>query len=163
MSEISDSARVSIVLTDFANVDASGKLNLIGAGVAITAIDPQTGQTAPLTVVVICSVPSKFVGQHFAVELALYAADDGQLVLTPGPVPSPLRIGQPVAIQPPQPPPGSYIPPGTVWPATQMVVAFQAGLPLASGRAYEWRASIDGNVVCVANLLVAGAPPVTFG
>ena len=163
MSDISDSARVSILVSDFANVDGSGKLNTIGAGVAITGIDPQTGQTAPMSLVLICHVDPRFIGRQYAIELALYA-DDGRLVQPPGPVDAPpIRIGQPVRVEPPQAPRGSYIPPGTVWPGTQMIVNFQNGLPLAAGRSYEWRGSIDGAVVCISNLLVADPPPVTIG
>jgi len=164
MSEISDTARVSVLLADFANVDGSGKLNLIGGGVAITVIDPQTGQTAPLSLVVLAAVDPKFVGQQYALEIGLYADDDGQLVTLPGPVASsPMRIAQPVSVQSPTGQPGAYLPPGSVWPATQMIVNFSGGLALSAGRAYEWRATIDTNIKARTGLLVAGPPPLTFG
>jgi hypothetical protein len=164
MSEISDTARTSILIADFANVDASGKLNLLGGGVAITAIDSRSGTTAPLTLVVISSVDPRFIGEDYAIEVGLYS-NDGQLVVPPGPVEGaqPIRFGRPVTVEPLRAPQGSYIPPGSVWPSTQLILNFQNGLPLATGRGYEWRVSIDGNVTRVANLLVAGPPPVTYG
>lgn len=166
MSEISDSAQASVIVADFANVDGGGKLNLIGAGISITTIVPATGQTAAFTVLAITSVDPRFVGQQFALELALFG-EDGQVVQPlgsggPGGS-SPVRIAQPISVQAPQPPQGGYVPPGTVRPGANMIVNFQEGLPLASGKHYEWRASIDGNVVATAGLLVAGPPPVTIG
>ena len=164
MSEISESARVSIILADFANVDGTGKLNAIGAGLSITGIDPKSGQSSPVTVVLICQVDPRFQGQEYAIELALYSSDDGLLVSPPGPAGGqPIRIAQPVRVDPPQVPPGVYLPPGSVWPGSQLIVNFQNGLPLAAGRSYEWRASIDLSVVCVSNLVVAGPPPLTLG
>lgn len=163
MSEIGDTARVSILLADFANTDAAGKLNIIGGGVAVTGISPESGQTAPLTVVLQVHVQPRFVNQSFALELALYG-DDGQVVVPPGPVEMPpIRIAQPVHVEMPRPAPGSYLPPDSVWPGSNMLVNFNNGLPLAAGKTYEWRAAIDGGLVCTANLHVAGPAPVTIG
>lgn len=163
MSEIADSARVIMIAADFANTDASGKLNLVGGGVTITGLSPQTGMTAPLSLIVISAVEPKFVGQEYALELALYDLD-GNLAQQPGPLePQPIRVAQLVRVDPPSVPQGSYVPPGSVWPTTQVIVNFQNGLPLTAGAGYEWHASIDGSLAGVLGLAVVGPPPTMIG
>jgi hypothetical protein len=164
MSDISDSARVSLIVADFANVDGSGKLNIIGGGVAITGQDPRTGGSAPFSVVVLSQVDPKFQGQEYALELGLYSAEDGEVFVPSGPIEQPpVRVAQMVTVEPVRAPKGTYLPAGVVWPGAQMVVNFQTGLPLPLGKPFEWRVSIDGNVVATTGLFMAGPPNVLVG
>lgn len=164
MSEIADTARATVIVADFINVDAGGKMNIIGAGITTVALDATTGQTSPFYVAALANVDPKFVGQQFSFELALYSHDNGEVVTMPTAVGEgvAIRMGSIVHVPPPQPPPGSFIPPGTIRPGANLLVNFP-GLPLAAGKYYEWRASIDGSPVAEAGLLVPGPPPTTFG
>lgn len=145
MSEISDAARVQIFLADHAVADASNKINALGVGFQIMGLQAN-GFTAPCAVVVLAEFPPKFVGDDLAMELALYN-DLNELVTAPGlmgDATTPLRFGQNVVLQKPVASlPGVTIQQGIIWPRHQLVAAFQAGVPLAIGRSYEWRVSID--------------------
>jgi hypothetical protein len=145
MSEISDAARVQIFLADHAVADPNNKINALGVGFQVTAVQAN-GFTAPCAVVAIAEFPPRFVGDDLAMELALYN-DANELVTAPGlmgDAATPLRFGQNVVLQRPVVSlPGVTIPQGAVWPRHQLVAAFQTGVPLAVGRGYEWRVSID--------------------
>jgi hypothetical protein len=145
MSEISDAARVQIFLADHAVADPTNKINALGVGFQVMALQAN-GFTAPCAVVAMAEFPSRFVGDDLAMELALYN-DANELVTAPGlmgDAATPLRFGQNVVLQRPVVAmPGVTIPQGAVWPRHQLVAAFQAGIPLAVGRGYEWRVSID--------------------
>jgi hypothetical protein len=145
MSEISDAARVQIFLADHAVADPNNKINALGVGFQVTPLQAN-GFTAPCAVVAIAEFPPRFVGEDLAMELALYN-DTDELVTAPGlmgDAATSLRFGQNVVLQRPVVAlPGVTIAPGAVWPRHQLVAAFQNGVPLAIGRSYEWRVSID--------------------
>ncbi len=137
MSEIAEAATATIVLADYAAVDASNKVNLLGAGWTITQII-QTGATAPHAVVVFIDVPAKFYGQMVPVSLMLLD-DAGRPVEPPGN--PPIRIAQLAKVERPQLP-GIYLPddlPARI----QVVMAFPMGIPLERGRKYKWQLEID--------------------
>jgi hypothetical protein len=159
VTEISENARVKVLLADFANQDAAGKVNLLGANWLVTAIQP-TGMTPPQTLVVLVDVPSRFHGEDFAVSVTLLD-EAGQPVNVPGPtgemqrlrVQQLLRAERPVI-------PGANVPP-KVSGRVQVILSFNAGIPLAPGRQYRWRVEIDGNTnpQWEANFYVVGLPP----
>lgn len=143
MSEAADAAIVRILLADFANADPANKLNLIGAGITMIGIVPNTNATVPHAVVAKVSFPPKFVGESPAVELALEHAD-GTLVTLPGPTGEPqlLRVGHAQALKPAVAP-NVDVPPNTVRPSHQLVMYFSNGLPLEPNSLYAWRVKID--------------------
>jgi hypothetical protein len=143
VSEVAESARVTLFVADYAAADAVNKINCLGVGWQFAGVDPQTGSTAPQSVVLMVDVPPVHIGETFALEVALYDEAANELVSVPGPVgdPQPLRIGQPVTAERPVFP-GLH---GAGWPHTQLIVNFPNGLPLMPGRRYTWRARIDGD------------------
>ena len=143
MTEISDHARVKVVLADFANQDGAGKVNLLGANWLITGIQP-TGMIPPQTLVVFVDVPARFHGEDFAVSVAL-CDDAGEPVNVPGPTGEmqPLRVQQLLRAERPMVP-GVNVPP-EVSGRVQVILTFGGGIPLAPGGRYRWRAEIDGN------------------
>ena len=145
MSAIADTARVAVLLADYAQADTVQKINMLGAGWQVTGLDPSTGITAPQTLVVMIDIAPPHAGETYALEAALYD-DGGDLVLVPGPTGNliPLRIGQSVTAEPPVFP-GRQVPKGSLWAHQQMVLSFPGGLALAAGRAYTWRVRIDGD------------------
>jgi hypothetical protein len=148
MSDASDTAHVRITIADYAVVDPQGKATVVGAGVSITGVNPQSGMTAPFTVLVSVTFAPQCVGEDPAVELSL-ETDDHQLVQMPGlpfdqtGQPQYLRVATSEKLLPTVLP-GVNIPAGIVRPKSQMLLNFQNGLPLAPGRAYTWRVKIDG-------------------
>ena len=148
MSEISDAARVQLFLADHAVADPNNKINALGVGFQVTALQAN-GFTAPFAVVAMAEFPPRFAGDDLAMELALYN-DANELVTAPGlmgDTATPVRFGQSVVLQRPVVAlSGVAVPQGVVWPRHQLVAFFQTGIPLAMGRGYEWRLSIDSVV-----------------
>ncbi len=147
MSQIADTARVTIFLADFAALDAVGKLNVIGAGGQLLSLNPQLGATTPQAVVTIIEVPPAHYNEQFALSVALHN-ESGEIVQVPqGPLaePGPLRVaqvlraGEPIFSNAPQ------VPRGKVWARTQMVLNFPGGLTVSAGQLYTWQAQIDGD------------------
>jgi hypothetical protein len=160
MSEISDNAHVSLMLADYANTDASNKLNMLGAGWMATALQA-SGQTPPHALVVLIEVPPRHYGEEFAVTLTL-TDEAGEPVKVGGPTGSPetLRIQQLVKADRPSVA-QLYVPPHRLPGRVQLVLNFANGIPLAAGQIYRWAAEIDGNKDdrWQVSFLVAGPPP----
>lgn len=142
MSAIAEAAEVSIIVADFANVDAAGKVNVLGAGVAGIGFDPSQGLTSRFTLVAYVFVPTTLLPAEFALEI--YLTLGGELVMAPGPVePQAVRIAQSVNLDPPMafPQPAR----GHVGGRHSAVLDFNNGLPLSPGGLYEWNVRIDGD------------------
>lgn len=146
MSSISSTARVSLFVADYAAPDAIQKLNILGAGWAVTAVNPETGLTAPHAVVAFIDVPPEHYGEEFAVTLTLRDSA-GQPVKVPGPTGQvePMRIAQTLRVEEPQFPPEFNVPRRTVWSHTQVALNMSNGIPVALGQLYTWTLDIDGN------------------
>ncbi|MGV8874267.1 MAG: DUF6941 family protein [Rhodococcus sp. (in: high G+C Gram-positive bacteria)] len=144
MSEVANSAAVRIMLADYAAVDASGKVNLIGGGVDVLGFDPATAVTAPFCVLVTISFDRKFVGDSPAVELVLEDSNGSPVQVTDVLGNSQaIRIGSADPLAAPNFP-GANMPDASLArPKTQMVLNFQNGLPLPPGQMYRWRVKID--------------------
>jgi len=157
VSEIGDTARVAVILADYAAVDAVQKVNILGAGWLVTGIEPQTGSTAPQALVLMVDVDPAHIGDSFTLEAALYD-ESQQLVQVPGPAgqPQSLRIGHVFTVERPLVP-GH---PAANWSHTQLVVNFAGGIPLAGNALYTWRVRIDGDEdhTWATSFYVAGTP-----
>ena len=145
MSAIGDSARVNVLLADFALADAINKLNVLGIGWAVTGIDPRTGATAPQSVVVMIDVPPDHYGASFTIGLQLRDSAGG-LVELPGPAGQlqALRVAQIARVEEPMMPPGLGVPRNTLWAHSQVVFTLVNGLPLRGDEFYTWHVEIDG-------------------
>jgi hypothetical protein len=140
---IFDEAHAFLLLADYIGVDAAGKLNALGAGFAVSGIQPN-GLTAPMYLAAVIEIPSKFAGQELSASLELRDEETGSAVQLTGPSGQleALRIQQVVKVERPALP-GVYIP-ERMFCRVQLNVGFQTGLPLAPGHFYEWRLEIDG-------------------
>lgn len=144
MSAVAERARVAVLLSDYAAVDAANKINLLGLGWAVTGADPSSGLTAPQTVVVLIDAPPDLYGEDFAVTLTLRNADDEPVEL-PGPAGAmqAMRIAQNVRVEEPVFAPNLNVPRRAVWAHTQIILNLANGLPLALGQPYTWTLEID--------------------
>lgn len=146
MSDLAQNSEVGLVLADFASSDAGGKVNVVGAGIAVLGFDVNQGVSSRFTLWVNIRVPSRFCPAEFPVEVALLD-EAGQLVALPGPVDGvtqPLRIGQVVQVEKSNA--GLPLPVRDhIGGQVQMAFDFSNGLPLAIGGVYEWRVRIDGD------------------
>lgn len=145
MSDVGERSRVSVLLADYAAADAVGKVNVLGVGWSITALNPQSGTTTPQTVVVMVDSPPDLYGEDFALSLTLRNSD-GHPVEVPGPTGAPqaMRVGQNVHIDEPAFPPGTNVPRHTMWAHTQVLLNLGNGIPLPPGHLYTWSVDIDG-------------------
>jgi hypothetical protein len=146
MSDASESAHVRIVLADY-GVEQQGKVTLVGAGISIFGVNPDSGFTAPFVVWATVNFPPEFVGYSPTVELSL-ETDDGKPVNLPiGPDEQSqrrtMRIGTYEAL-PRTSVQDVDIPPQIIRPKTQMLLLFQTGIKLDAGQLYRWRVEVDG-------------------
>ena len=167
MSAVFDRARVTLVLADYAAADAVQKLNILGAGWSITGLNPATGTTSPMSLVIMIDSPPEQYGDEFSLTLTLEDSN-GSLIQVPDAAGSlsPLRIAQVVRIQEPTFLPQLNVPKGKLWAHTQTVLNFPNGVPLPPGGIFTWKVEIDGETRDGWNIsfFVPGPPsPVVFG
>lgn len=145
MTTSSGSAGASIILADFVNIDAAGKVNIVGGGIQFMGFDPNSGMTAPFSLYasITVSIPA-FDSTQAEVEIMLIDAD-GHPVQVPGPEGSPntMQFTQSVDFRHTlapnvQPPPMGF--PGS----SNVVLNFPGGLPLPQGATYEWVVLLNG-------------------
>ncbi|MGW1361467.1 hypothetical protein ACWCQP_29095 [Streptomyces chartreusis] len=155
---IAEDVRALILLSDYANADAAGKANILGAGWQVTGLLP-SGFTAPQTLVVLISVPPRYYGQEFAIALTL-CDETGQAVQLPGPAGNlqAMRIQQIVKGDRPNLP--GVLTHDKVWGHAKALVNLPNGLPLQGSHSYEWRLEIEGstNPQWSTSFYVAGPP-----
>lgn len=161
MSGVADLARVAVILADYALADPVGKVNILGAGWAVTGVNPQTGTIPPHTLIVLLDFPPELYGEDFSISIALRDAV-GEPVQLPGPAgaPQPMRIAQILRVEEPSFP-GANIPRDTVWAHAQTTFNLSNGLPLPANQLYTWTVEIDGNrkPEWAVSFFVAGPPP----
>jgi hypothetical protein len=163
MSEVSDQIEASIILADFVNVDALGKANIVGAGLRVFGLDPNTKHTAPFGLMVFLSSPLSTGSDSPAFEILLTTAT-GQVVQLPGGGGNQaLRISQNVDFVEPTAP-GIVIPKGSLPSNVLFGINFGTGLPLSPGNSYQFRAQIDDDVVATYSFFVPrAASPAVIG
>ena len=150
VSPLSDAATVNLLLADYAAADPTGKLNIIGGGVAMVGRLPNAPATAPFFLGVFLSAPAAYYGAECLVEIRL-EDKAGNLVSLPGASPdlptTPLVISQTPKFTVPTPPPHLRLPDrglkDYLHGRVQLIVAFPAGLPLNAGEGYSWSVRVD--------------------
>jgi hypothetical protein len=144
VSDVSDVAAVSLMIADYAVVDAAGKLNIIGGGVSTLGYVANVGLTAPFALIAAVSVPPGHYNAECSLEIILEDAS-GAPVALPGPSGEAqvMRIGQAVRFDEPRSQPGVIVPRHVLPSRQQWVLAFNTGLPLPLGQKYAWRVKID--------------------
>lgn len=160
---VSDDARASLLLADYANTDAVKKVNILGAGWQVTGLTPM-GLTAPQALVVLVEVPQQHFEEEFAVSVTL-RDEAGEVVKLTGQLGAveALRIQQIVKAERPNMP--GVIIQAKLWSRVQVIFNFAHGLPLAAGKSYMWELEIDGHhdPQWSAGFLVGGPPEPVVG
>lgn len=132
--------RVNVVLADQGQQDPLNKIHLLGAGWAATTLTPQ-GMVPDQAVAVFIEVPWDRCNRPITFALELLNEDGSPVELPFGPPPAEpqaLRLAQDIiAVPPPGAPNGT---PGNA----RVFLSLNGGLPLAPGRRYVWRATLDG-------------------
>lgn len=143
MSEVHEAANVGLLMADYAVADQMGKLQMIGGGLQLLARDPATGMTAPFAVIVTLRFPAAVFNEQYAFELVLQDMAGNAVLLGEGEAADVLRIGNSQQVDEPSFP-GARVPRRALPASSQVVVHFNAGLPLPPGEVMVWRVSIDG-------------------
>lgn len=157
MTMSSSTGSGTVLIADFVNVDAAGKVNIIGGGIQFLGSDPETGLTAPFAVYVNVTVSIPLFDETSAAVEVVLVDTDGQPVVVPSPEgPNIMRFNQDVdfrhTVRPEvQPPPMGF--PGT----SNIVLNFPGGLPLPTGSSYEWVVLLDESRLCSTTFFVPGA------
>ena len=156
MSEIADRVNAQLLMADFANIDGTGKLNIVGGGVRVLGLDEGAETTSAFAVILV--VESPISGDSPALELLLTTAT-GQLYKIPtgNGGSQAVRISQNIDFAEPAVP-GVQIPRGAVPSAAQVVLNFSNGLPLRAGYAYQFRAQLDHELVASYSFFVPARP-----
>jgi hypothetical protein len=141
VTEISENARVIVLLADFANQDPANKINLLGANWNLIGVQPN-GATFPHAVVIFVEFPPRFQGQDFTLSVALLD-DVGNSVDVPRPEGErqPLRLQQGFRAERPGAP--EDIMPPDVPIRIQAILNFHTGIPLTINRQYRWHVEVD--------------------
>jgi hypothetical protein len=141
VTEISENARVTVLLADFANQDPANKINLLGANWNITGVQP-SGATFPQAVVIFVELPPRFQGEEFTLSVTLLD-EAGNPVDVPSPAGErqPLRLQQVFRAEQPGIPEVNM--PPDVPSRIQAILNFPTGIPLAVNRQYRWHIEID--------------------
>lgn len=161
--------RAILLLADYAAADASGKLNILGGGWQIANLLAR-GMTGPQHLLAIIDVPSRYLGEEFAISLSLFDELSGTVVrIAPPPAPGAapqedaekqaMRVQQLVKAEKPDVP-GVRLPPdfpGRI----QTVLGFPDGLPLPPNGQFSWRLEVDGTHLkhWRAHFITTGPPP----
>lgn len=139
-------ARVTVLVADFANVDQAGKLNVIGGFFALLGYDPQTRGSAPHHVAVVLDIPANFAGQEYALQLQMRNETRGEVVrfIAPSGQLEPLQIAQAQRVPPAPAALGAPVPSDHPI-RMQTVLNLDAGVAkVEPGEKYAWKVSIDG-------------------
>lgn len=157
MTMNSSSGSGTVLIADFVNVDAAGKVNIIGGGIQFLGYDPQTKLTAPFAVYVniTVSIPL-FEETSAAVEVLLVDADAHPVTIAGPDGGNTMVFKQDVdfrhTLRPEvQQPPMGF--PGT----SNIVLNFPGGLPLPRGSTYQWVVLLDGSRLTSTTFFVPGA------
>lgn len=157
MTMNSGTASGIVLIGDFVNVDAAGKVNIVGGGIQFLGGDPETGMTAPFAVFVnvTVSIPV-FEDTSGAVEVILVDTD-GQPVVVPSPDgENTMCFSQDVDFRPVSGPNDQQPPIGFPG-SSNIVLNFPGGLPLPIGATYEWVVMLDGARIAATTFFVPGA------
>jgi hypothetical protein len=145
VTRVSDVARVRILLADYAGVDPSGKLNIIGGGISAVIRIPGQGQ-APVSLAVSLAVPPDLYDTECDVQLTL---EDqlGRPITLPAAgteAPQKFQIRQRPRFAEPMADTSWAIPRSYMWAVAHLIGIFPTGLPIKDDGTYQWRVIIDG-------------------
>lgn len=156
MSESSSAANGTILIADFVNVDAAGKVNIIGGGIQFLGFDLESGLSAPFAVFVNVTVNiPQFEDTSASVEVLLVDTDGQPVTITGPDGTNTMRFTQDVDFRPAnaahlQEPPMGF--PGN----SNIVLNFPSGLPLHVGATYEWIVLMDQTRLASTTFFVPG-------
>jgi hypothetical protein len=143
VSQVSQRARLTLIVADVAIADPQGKVNILGAGVATLGFDPNQGVTTRFSVVAQVDVPGSLTPVEASIDVVLLR--DGQPVQVSGPAGhQAVRIGHAPVFEKPQAS-GPVSLREQLDSRQQFVLDFSAGLPLQPGVVYEWALQVDGD------------------
>jgi hypothetical protein len=146
----------TVLIADFVNVDAAGKVNIVGGGIQFLGFDAETGMTAPFYVFVNITVGvPMFEDTSAAVEVLLLDADGRPVTLTGPEGHNTLRFSQDVDFRHREAP-NQQQPPLGFPRSSNFVLAFPGGLPLSAGASYEWVVQLDGTRLTSTTFFVPG-------
>jgi hypothetical protein len=146
VSKVSEVANVQAMMADYAAIDQTGKINIIGGTVAVVSQQPGSNVLASFALVVSVTVPPSHYGSTCRIDVVLEDAS-GEPVYVPGLAagapPQPLAFQQTATFEKPRLPPSvtglrDYLPS-----RVYTVVIFPTGLPLPEDRGYQWRIIVD--------------------
>jgi hypothetical protein len=151
MSEVAKTARVNLLIADYAAITANGIADLLHAGVAVFyAGRVETPQfeaysTPGFSVYASIACEPKYIGEEYACSLEL-RDDSGEVINMPearnG---EKMRLSQILKVEEVQAP-NLFIPKGALWPTYQFVWSFPTGMLLEPNKAYSWTVTLDGEV-----------------
>lgn len=161
---IFETARASVLVGDYANVDAAGKVNVIGGFFGLLGCNPQTKHAAPHVLVVIIDVPEAQAGQEFAMQLQMRNETRNEAVRFVAPTGNlePLQIAQAQRVPTPLTPPPNMTLPADHFIRMPTVLTIDAEVAVVEpGEHFSWKLSIDGQSKpgWDARFSVPGGPP----
>lgn len=143
MSVVSETATVSLMMSDFAVTDGLNKLQVVGGGLQVVGRDHKKGVTNAFALTVTVTHDPVVINEQYSFEVVLEDID-GNPAAVGADGTGVMRFGQSLQVEEPNFR-GVQVPRHSLPPRTQMVLYFNTGLPLPAGRVLVWRAKIDGD------------------
>lgn len=146
MSDVFERASVSLFLADYAVADQLGKLQVVGGGLQVIGRDHATGVSSAFALIVSMTFPPQVFNEQYAFEVVLEDGSGTPVELAEaltGGASNVMRFGQTLQVEEPNFR-GSGVPRRALPARSHVVLYFNTGLPLPSGRVLLWRARIDG-------------------
>ncbi|RIJ76378.1 hypothetical protein D1871_13230 [Nakamurella silvestris] len=135
-----------MILADFAVADQLGKLQVVGGGLQVINRDHSKGTTAAFALVVSLTFPPEVFQEQYSFEVVLEETNGAPVELGPaqaGQAANVIRFAQTLTVEEPNLS-RSGVPRRALPAKSQVVLFFNTGLPLPSGRVLVWRAKLDG-------------------
>lgn len=147
MSDVFESATVSMMMADYAVTDSVNKLQVVGGGVPVVGRDHAKGVSSAFALVASLTFSSTVINEQYVFEIVLEDASGSPAPLGSAPAggaPKVMRFGQTLQVEEPNFR-GANVPRHALPPRAQIVLYFNTGLPLPAGQVLTWRARIDGD------------------
>ena len=152
MSELAKTARINLLIANYASLTTDGAANMVQAGIGVLYasrvpnIQFEKYSTPSFSVYTSISCDPKYIGEEYSCSLELRDDTGALLDMPDANNGAKMRLSQILTVQAIQVP-NLVIPKGVLWPTYQFAWNFPTGIILEPDKAYSWTVTVDGDIV----------------